>query len=268
MTIGRILKKAAPPSVRNYVANIQNRLERLERLETRVNGLLDTVGKLESTIDTITQFPRYQASDIAGFNAQLRRKEIFREVIATLRFGAIVETGTWTGDTTGYMAEVSRLPVFSGELNYRFHTIAKMRLVDLPGITLRNMDSRNFITELAQEPAMTERNTFFYLDAHWYNDLPLAEEIDLIASHWKQFVIMIDDFQVPGDDGYGYDDYGPGNALTPEYIAPLLARFQLASWYPRASSSEETGAQRGCVVIARSGDASVLDETRTLRRPN
>jgi hypothetical protein len=43
---------------------------------------------------------------------------------------------------------------------------------------------------------------FFYLDAHWNEDLPLAEEIDLIFSRSPCAVVMIDDFEVPGDPGF------------------------------------------------------------------
>jgi hypothetical protein len=60
---------------------------------------------------------------------------------------------------------------------------------------------------------------------------------------------MIDDFQVPGDGGYRYDDYGPGKALTEEY----LPTSELEGWtllYPTASSADEAGARRGCCVLA------------------
>jgi hypothetical protein len=50
---------------------------------------------------------------------------------------------------------------------------------------------------------------FFYLDAHWYDDV-LAEEFDLIAEHWARYVVMIDDFVVPHDPGYEYDTYAAG----------------------------------------------------------
>jgi hypothetical protein len=91
----------------------------------------------------------------------------------------------------------------------------------------------------------------FYLDAHWGEDLPLFEEIAKIFSSCAQAIVMIDDFKVPNDDGYGYDDYGIGKALTREYIAPLVSEFQLAEFYPRTPSAAESGFRRGCVVVAR-----------------
>jgi len=256
MELSGILRRFAPSYVRNYLSDIQTRLLRLESRVPRIENLQATISILEATIDSGMQSPLWWPADDIGFNGQLRRKEIFSDLLATFPFTALVETGTWTGDTTGYLAETSRLPVFSGELSYRFHSLAKRRLVNFPGITLRNADSRRFLTDLAAEDDLRQRATFFYLDAHWHSDLPLAEEIELIAVNWKNFVIMIDDFAVPGDAGYGFDDYGEGKALTMEYIAPVMKRNDLAAYYPSAASEQETGHKRGSIVLVRRGVAS------------
>ena len=92
-------------------------------------------------------------------------------------------------------------------------------------------------------------SVFAYLDAHWEEDLPLAQELEIIASNWSHAVVMIDDFRVPGDEGYGYDDYGPGKALTADYL-PFGALTDWSILYPLAASEEETGARRGCCVLA------------------
>ena len=68
---------------------------------------------------------------------------------------------------------------------------------------------------------------------------------------------MIDDFQVPDDDGYGYDDYGMGKVLTREYIAPAVSQFQLVEFYPTTPSVAESGLRRGCIVVAR--DPSLVE---------
>ena len=89
----------------------------------------------------------------------------------------------------------------------------------------------------------------FYLDAHWDVDLPLAEEIDLVFSNWSEAVVLIDDFQVADDTGYGFDDYGFGKALTMAYISTMQDKFELKVFFPTSPSSQETGARRGCVVL-------------------
>jgi hypothetical protein len=62
---------------------------------------------------------------------------------------------------------------------------------------------------------------------------------------------MIDDFEVPDDHGFGYDDYGPGKALNAAYIGPLVEAHDLAVFYPSARSQEETGHRRGCAVLCK-----------------
>jgi hypothetical protein len=59
---------------------------------------------------------------------------------------------------------------------------------------------------------------------------------------------VIDDFEVPGDPGYGFDDYGPGRCLTAA-ILPEEVMAGRSALYPSVPSAEETGARRGCVVI-------------------
>lgn len=63
--------------------------------------------------------------------------------------------------------------------------------------------------------------------------MPLAGELELVFSHCSAAVVMIDDFQVPFDAGYAYDDYGAGKALVPGYIAPAVSVYGLRAFYPR-----------------------------------
>ncbi len=66
-------------------------------------------------------------------------------------------------------------------------------------------------------------------------------------------MVVIDDFRVPDDEGYRFDDYGPGKALTWDYVGPIAERYGATAAYPATPSAEETGARRGCVVLARAG---------------
>lgn len=77
---------------------------------------------------------------------------------------------------------------------------------------------------------------------------------------------MIDDFKVPDDLGYGYDEYRNGKALTIELLRPVLAQHNLSVWFPLVSSREETGGQRGCVVLAPRGSLSeTMSQIASLR---
>lgn len=200
------------------------------------------------------------------FNGQLFRQRLFGELMQRLAFVAIVETGTHRGTTTRYMRSVTRVPIHSFEASPRLHSFACEALRSLPDITLHRDDSRNGLMQLASARRLPPGPVFFYLDAHSDGELPLAREVELAFHHWPEAVVMIDDFAVPDDAGYGYDDFGEEGALTLEYLA-TRDLMPSAVWFPCCPSSEETGYRRGCVVLAQAdGIASVLDGAATLRR--
>ena len=63
----------------------------------------------------------------------------------------------------------------------------------------------------------------FYLDAHWYKDLPLAEEIRIIRDQCKRGVIVIDDFFVSGSPGFDFDEY-PGVRIDRKIVDSVLGK--------------------------------------------
>jgi len=120
-------------------------------------------------------------------------------------------------------------------------------------VNLLRDDSRDGLRKLFRGwlRERASQTVFFYLDAHWNEDLPLAEELEIVFRNCPAAVVMIDDFQVPGDPEYAFDDYGPGKALTPEYLSASVAAHELATYYPSRPASEEGGSRRGCVVLAK-----------------
>ena len=222
---------------------------------------------LEQTLDTLLSSPTYVPDAAAGFNGQAGRKRIFESLARELQFDCMVETGTFVGNTAGWMHHVSRLPVYSSEINPRFHLLARKRLASFHDIHLELGTSVDFLAKLAESP-LKEKFVFFYLDAHWYKDLPLASELRIISDCWRRFVVMVDDFEVPPDERYGFDDYGFGHSLTVRTFRPLFERLSLAMYFPTLPFELETGARSGCVVLVRkdSEEARVLDKLDGLRR--
>ena len=253
MDYKRYLKLLMPSKIREYLKSMQRSILKLEGDVNKLKAVLRT---LEDAVDMLVESPTYIASNEFGFNGQNVRKEIFKELISIFNFRFIFETGSWTGNTTGFMAEVSELPVFSAELNRRYHSIAKMRLANFDNVMLELIDSREFIKKHAIKADLTKACSFFYLDAHGYDDLPIKQEIELIAKHWEKYVIMLDDFKVPGDKGYGYNDSGDGIALSIEYLKTLMNQYTLIPFFPSKTSSSETGRKRGCVVLTKHGELS------------
>jgi hypothetical protein len=165
---------------------------------------------------------------------------------------AIVETGTYRGTTTEWLAAF-QAPVYSCEASAENFGFSRARLGAIPNVHLLHMDSRAALRHILTGPLSLQWNQpiLFYLDAHWHDDLPLADEIDIIFAAAPRAIVLVDDFQVPDDPGYAFDDYGPGKVLTPECIADSVARHSLAAYYPLTPSARETGAKRGCVALAK-----------------
>ena len=181
-------------------------------------------------------------------NGQRERRRIVHDLFRKIDFDLIVETGTYLGTTTEYLAAEFESSIYTIECNERFHAFAKQRLRKRPSVVALRDDSRSALRKLSSDSQATAATTFVYLDAHWQDDLPLKTEIDIVLRNWKRAVILIDDFAVPDDPGYAYDDYGPGAELNMELIRPLLGP-HMTPFFPSAESSRETGYRRGCVVL-------------------
>jgi predicted O-methyltransferase YrrM len=217
---------------------------------------IGTLARLRKTVGGMLDYLRHkdQKQKWGGpFNNQVQRQRIFLELIEAIPFVSIVETGTFRGTTTAYLQEATGLPVFTVEVQPRKYGYARARFLRNRMIHVSHGDSRAFLRRLAERGLDPRAPTFFYLDAHWTEDLPLREEIDIVFGDWPQAVVMIDDFRVPGDSGYGYDDYGEGKVLESAYL-DTLGRNDLMRFFPQARSDNETGKRRGCIVLVKDDD--------------
>lgn len=197
-------------------------------------------------------------------NGQAGRLRIVEAIIAAAEPAAIVESGTFRGVTTAWLAGFGR-PVYTIELSPRYYAYCRRRLKGLSNVTLMRGSSPDVLRALCAGTLDPAKAVFFYLDAHWYDHLPLREECEIIFKRQPNSVVIIDDFQVPGDDGYTFDAYGPEKTLCLAYLEPL-ASFGVRVFFPAIRSVDETGAKRGCVVITANADiASALDALPLLR---
>jgi predicted O-methyltransferase YrrM len=187
------------------------------------------------------RFPERSAGFGGPFNGQPARQALFHEIITHMRPQGIVETGTYLGTTTDFMAQTG-LPIFTIETDRRRYGFVRARfMLGRHNVNPLHGDSRAVLRNLFDGPLseLSSRTLFFYLDAHWNDDLPLVEEIDIVFSRCPSAIVVIDDFQVPFDAGYGYDDYGPGKALAPQYIAPAVSAHRLQAFFPSTPSADE-----------------------------
>lgn len=208
------------------------------------------------------RFPQWRASWGGALNGQYHRRRIVQALIQELPLDAVVETGTYRGTTTAYFASLTYLPIYTVEHNKRAQGFDYAALRRFRNVRRYGGDSREFLRRLSAEPVLYEKTIFFYLDAHWDDDLPLSEELPIIFGTWRRAIVMIDDFQVPDDPGYGYDNYGASKALDFTYIQPIVERFGLRTFYPALSSAAETGKKRGSVILVR--DPAIIHALRAM----
>ena len=154
-----------------------------------------------------------------------------------------LETGTFFGFTTRFFIGQG-IPVYSAEIRRSYAAAARLRLGVAPELRLRRAESLTVVKEVRSKGF---KRPFVYLDAHWYDDLPLGREISDLFEGDGDTLIVVDDFQVPHDPGYGYDEY-KGVPLGLEMIdVPPDA----IAAVPAGEASGETGARRGTLYLGR-----------------
>jgi hypothetical protein len=231
--------------------------------EKTVSTLSNYLPTVAATLDWLQ--PSKLSSWGGPMNGQLGRQQLIRELLKFANVDAVVETGTYRGTTTEFLWHLTGRPVYSVECERRFYEYARRRFCWNSHIHLSLADSRAYLRQLAQDHTVPKQNVLFYLDAHWGSHLPLQQELTTIVQEWQDPIIVIDDFEVPGDPGYGFDDYGDGLTLTLHHLpSEILAKMIVFS--PSLPSVQETGARRGCAIAVGAGRASDFMATLPLRR--
>ena len=204
--------------------------------------------------------PRWSKKPFRGFNGQRGRQQIVRDLMEEFKPQSFVETGTYLGDTAGWVAQEFKfvIPVWTSETEERYAKVAGIRCKNLP-VAVCHRDSRDFLKRLA---SIESCNVFFYLDAHWNVDWPLSEELELIVSSRPhgEFLIMIDDFAVPDDPGYAHDSFGMTEC------GALFSKLELTPFFPTLKGSDEEDPRRGCVVLAPWQRVERMGKVESLRR--
>ena len=199
------------------------------------------------------------------FNGQQCRKRIFGELVAVFDFDYIVETGTFRRVTTEYFATMYDRAIHTIESEARNFGYAKARLWRRRNVEQYFGDGEEILQSLFESKTLCGSG-FYYLDSHWGDNLPLSGEVSVRSKHDPDAVILIDDFQVPEDNGYKYDDYGGGKVLNLDYLMPIINAASLLVFFPSFTSEEETGAKRGSVLLAAGGRESALQHMKSVHR--
>ena len=226
--------------------------------------ILQKIKLYEHLLDAYINKPIADGDSKDAFNKQVGKKVIFLDCLKFFKPDTIVETGTHIGETTAYMAKESNLPIHTSEIDERYYSYAKLRCQNFDNINIYNNSSDVMLEGLCSQ--LRDKRVFYYLDAHFFDDLPLKREIEIIHKISNSYFIMIDDFQVIDDTGYGYDNYGKNGVLNFSYIKDLVKKYDLQIFFPVMKSEDETGYKRGSIIITSLKEVSKVADIATLRK--
>ena len=178
------------------------------------------------------------AEPTKAFNGQFSKHQIFADLCAIFPFDAFVETGTYQGETTRFLTRHGK-PVYSVEINAEYFFRSKEFLKTEALVQLTFGDSPEFLRDLTFAVLKPDDLAFVYLDAHWYDHLPLREEFTLIFTHHPRAVVMIDDFKIDDDDGYGYDSYDNGQEVSLAFLDKELRAQNWQVFFPSMPSAHD-----------------------------
>jgi len=126
---------------------------------------------------------------------------------AAQRCSQFVETGANVGSSLCYLARnFPRLQCYSCEPDAAACAAARKNARELSNVKVAHEKSAEFLCGL--EKTIATGRTLFWLDSHGYGfSWPLKEEIAFITRTAPGACVFIDDFKVPGQPQFLYDEY-------------------------------------------------------------
>ena len=194
------------------------------------------------------------------FNGQLRRTDKILTLLEQFAPTIVIETGTYLGITTDFLASVTNARIFTIEVQQSHASLAAIRFHNSgtsQSIELHVGDSAREVPEILSELNSRRELIFAYLDAHWDETLPLMAELDAFEKVVGPCVLVIDDFEIPNQPGYGFDQYGDFRVS----IELISRSSQFKVWVPSESHLRETGARRGTAYLINKSAAKRLKKS-------
>jgi hypothetical protein len=236
-------------------------------------GIREFMCRFVPYLDLIWRGPSIQ------LHGDLVLRQLLHELANRQLVKAVVETGTYRGDSTFLFHEIfTSQPIYSIDINPIYHSVTRWCARNLPRMHFLKGDAKVVLPRMITEKTLGD-DALFWLDAHWGNFWPLETEIEAITHKLNRAIIMIDDFRVPERDEFGYD-LGSGRydkrPCDFNLICSCMSRertYRLL--YPNYEKQDalrdgtpHRGALRGYVVIFQNMDAAFrqLAETDFVQR--
>ena len=201
----------------------------------------------EILIEHIEPYRYMDGWSMKPFNGQVRRLQNICLINNAFKPDFCVETGTYLGTTTTFLAGLPNIKTYTFEINPESASHAKNRFVNnypYLNIELVTGDSTVELPKILRT-LNPDVKMFVYLDSHWLYEVPTAQEINFLNEWGSNWIAVIDDFKVEHDPGYGFDTYNK-EIVGPDVVPHING---LEIWVPKEKSQYETGARRGTGYI-------------------
>ena len=210
----------------------------------------------EPQIEPLPQYPWLTAVDecapppdpgLAFAGDGLLEKEI-RRLISQYGIQSAVETGTYQGATTRALAAM--VPeVHTVEISPASFAQSRRRLDGVPNVRQYCGATPDVLPRLLPQ---VRKPALYYLDAHWNGSYPLPREVEIIAAHDPQPVIVMHDMQVPGHPELHADPRPDGSPYCFEWVRPSLEKIAMP-WRHYYNERAE-GLQVGVLFVTPDGE--------------
>ncbi len=185
-----------------------------------------------------------------GFEGDKFLKEEFQRLIDKHKTNIIIETGTYLGNTTKQLAEMVAT-VFTVEENEDYFFKSNAKFVTARNVLNYKGSSVDILPGILAGPITSgesNQNVLFFLDAHWGENNPLLQELEIIANHKIKPIIVIHDFKVPDHPELGYDSYD-GQDYEWSWIEKSVEAIYGPGGYTYHYNTQAEGAKRGVIFI-------------------
>lgn len=180
-----------------------------------------------------------------AFGGDTFLQETYKQLVLKYKPDLLIETGTYEGDTTEYLASFG-LPVVTTEINVMNYETSKQKLRGIENITFLLGDSEKSLIRVFD--TIKDKKIIAFLDAHWLNDKTLERELYLLSNLTHPPVILVHDFFVP-DKPFGFDRWD-----NHRYDYVYFKRFFDVTYkddtkYTFRYNEEANGQQRGVIIL-------------------